>query len=158
MKSIAIEVQNLKKMFKVFPYKFKLKDGNFVSYLDETYLRDSLNKLLEDNTKLLNSSVGGKITFQLHPNKEIVAVLVLENCDRPKFGDKYITVENGVYTYMCLEIVTKDKIKPRVISKYVIPSLDVSIMINGLNLDFDGITQVEVCTQDEDVPPTLFTL
>lgn len=69
MKSLPIKIQEIKKQYQIFPYKFKIEDGKYFVYLDNQLLETRLKQLeydnLEHKTKYLTLSMKGSLTKSL---------------------------------------------------------------------------------------------
>lgn len=148
MKSTAIEVQKLKKVFRVFPYKFTRNNGEFVSYLDETYLQSSMKKVVEtDLDNLLETSTDERLVFKIHNTENISAVILLEKHEERVYGDDFVDFRDNRHTYACLEIVDKSASDgvPHLISKYVIPSnkINTESLLQVLDLQLDSCRLID---------------
>ena len=143
MKSTAIEVQKVKKIFRVFPYKFTRNNGEFVSYLDEQYLKTSMTNVVENELNtLINTPKDEYITCKIHDNSGISAVIRLEKYDNKVYGEDYIGTSSEKYVYACLEIVNKltHDGKSKSLCKYVIPTNKVATesLLKVLDLNLSG--------------------
>lgn len=147
MKSTAIEIQKLKKVFRVFPYKFTRNDGEFVSYLDEHYLKTSMQTVITDEIDtLINTANDENITYKLHTDREVSAVIRLEKHNTKVYGDGYIDYRENRYTYLCLEVVDKvcPEHKGESRCKYLIPSskAEPDSLLRVLDLNIEGCTLI----------------
>lgn len=141
----VIQIQKLKKVLRIFPYKFKNDNGEFKSYLDQPYLETHLQYLLDDiNVGNICQTERQFITIKFHFEEGINVLLYTENHAEPVYGDTYICQSNNTYTYLMLNVAGKSSKEMCDVDLYVVPKEQLSVdnLLKLLNKEFYGAVKL----------------